>query len=216
MARISPFENYHRRYERWFTHHQGAYHSELLAIRALLPWQGLGLEIGVGSGRIAAPLGVPFGIDPSRAMLRYASRRRIHTVQGVAESLPFADATFDYILVVTTICFVDDPASMLSEAWRVLRLHGSVCIGFIDRESSLGQTYLAQQPRNLFYRVATFYSGGEVLLLLKKAGFSEPVCIQTLFDPPGDTTGIQSFRVGSGAGAFVVVRGNKDTRARPR
>ena len=148
MARISPFQDYHRRYERWFTHHQGAYHSELLALRALLPWQGLGLEIGVGSGRFAAPLGVQIGIDPSRAVLCYASKRGTQTVKGVAEILPFADATFDYVLVATTICFVDDPTSMLSEAWRVLRPHGSACIGFIDRESSLGQIYLAEQPRN--------------------------------------------------------------------
>ena len=138
MARSSPFENYHRRYERWFAHHQGAYHSELLAMRALLPWQGLGLEIGVGSGRFASPLGVQIGLDPSHTMLRYASERRIHAVQGVAESLPFPDATFDYVLVVTTICFVDDPVRMLSEAWRVLRPHGSVCIGFIDHESFFG------------------------------------------------------------------------------
>jgi len=215
MAKTSSFEQYHRRYERWFTAHPDAYQSELLALRALLPWRGLGLEIGVGSGRFAAPLGVPIGLDPSRAMLRYASRRGIHTVQGVAESLPFAEATFDYILVATTICFVDDPASMLREAWRVLRPQGSVCIGFIDRESSLGQTYLAQQPRSPFYRVATFYSAAEVFVFLRNAGFAESVCIQTLFDPPGGTTEIESFRAGFGAGAFVVVRGAKDSSARP-
>jgi len=28
----------------------------LLAVRALLPWRGLGLDIGVGTGRFAAPL----------------------------------------------------------------------------------------------------------------------------------------------------------------
>ena len=56
-----------RRYEAWFTRNPAAYHSELLAVRALLPWQGLGLEIGAGTGRFAAPLGVTVGVDPSRA-----------------------------------------------------------------------------------------------------------------------------------------------------
>ena len=215
MARSSPFESYHRRYENWFTHHQGAYHSELLAMRALVPWEGLGLEIGVGSGRFAAPLGVPIGIDPSRKMLRYASNRGIRTIQAVAECLPFRNAAFDYVLAVTTICFVDDPARMLNEAWRVLRPRGTVCIGFIDRETCLGQTYLTQQPRNPFYRAATFYSSTEVRGLLEGAGFRNPVSIQTLFDPPRGIAGIESFRPGSGTGAFVVVRANKNNRKRP-
>ena len=46
------FNTHHERYEAWFTHHQAAYHSELLAVRALLPWQGWGLEIGVGTGHM--------------------------------------------------------------------------------------------------------------------------------------------------------------------
>jgi SAM-dependent methyltransferase len=209
MAKSSPFEKHPRRYERWFMQHQSAYHSELLVIRALLPWEGLGLEIGVGSGRFAAPLGTRIGIDPSSSMLRYASRRGINSVQAVAECLPFPGGTFDYALVVTTICFVDDPARMLSEAWRVLRPRGSLCIGFIDRETPLGQVYLAQQPRNPFYRVAKFYSAREVQHFLKKAGFSDLVWIQTLFAPLRGTTEIASFRVGCGDGAFVVVRAHK-------
>lgn len=210
MARILPFEKYYRRYERWFTEHPRAYYSELLAVRALVPWEGLGLEIGVGSGRFAAPLGVPIGIDPSRKMLRYASSRGIHTTQAVAEYLPFRDAAFDYVLVVTTICFVDDPVRMLSEAWRVLRTHGTLCSGFIDRETRLGQRYLAQQPHNPFYREATFYSAEEVRTFLKKAGFSQAVSIQTLFGPPSGTAEIEPFRAGSGTGAFVIVRANKN------
>jgi hypothetical protein len=65
----SSFDIYHGRYEAWFVRHPAAYHSELLALRALLPWQGLGLEIGVGTGRFAAPLGVKVGVDSSKAML---------------------------------------------------------------------------------------------------------------------------------------------------
>lgn len=63
------------------------YQSELLTIRALLPWDGLGLEIGVGTARFAAPLGVQVGIDPSSAMLRYAAGRGITVVRATAERL---------------------------------------------------------------------------------------------------------------------------------
>jgi SAM-dependent methyltransferase len=92
MPMAAPFEVHHRRYEAWFERHEAAYHSELLAVRALLPWRGLGLEIGVGSGRFAGPLGVRVGVDPSAAMLRYANARGVLAARGVAEALPFRDA----------------------------------------------------------------------------------------------------------------------------
>jgi SAM-dependent methyltransferase len=67
-----PFVRHHRRYDKWFADHSAAYVSELLAVRALLPLEGSGLEIGVGTGGFAAPLGVKFGIDPAAEMLGYA------------------------------------------------------------------------------------------------------------------------------------------------
>ena len=42
------------------------------------------------------------------AMLAYATARGVYGIQGVAETLPFKDGVFDFGLVVTTICFVDD------------------------------------------------------------------------------------------------------------
>lgn len=75
MPRTAPFESHHRRYDEWFERHAAAYHSELLAVRAQLPWQGLGLSVGVGTGRFAAPLGVQVGIDPAHAVLGYAAKR---------------------------------------------------------------------------------------------------------------------------------------------
>ena len=56
------FDQHCRRYEKWFATHAAAYYSELLAIRALLPCGGDGLEVGVGTGRFAAPLGVRVGV----------------------------------------------------------------------------------------------------------------------------------------------------------
>ena len=171
MARTAPFSTHHRRYEEWFTHHQAAYHSELLAIRALLPWQGMGLDIGVGTGRFAVPLGVEVVIDPSKEMLAYAVERGISGVQGIAEALPFKDAVFDYALVVTTICFVDDPKAMLTETHRVLKSGAPLVIGFIDRTSRLGQQYRAHQDESVFYSEARFYSALEVEGLLVDSGF---------------------------------------------
>jgi len=206
MPRTAPFEAHHRRYDDWFVRHAAAYQSELLAIRALLPWRGLGLAIGVGTGRFAAPLGVQVGIDPAREVLDYAANRGILTVQAIAETLPFSDSSFDYALSVTTICFVDDATAMLAEAYRVLKPGGELVIGFIDRTSDLGQHYLAHQAENVFYREATFYSADEVEQLLRDTGFTKPVWVQTLSKMLDETREIEPLHTGRGQGAFVVVK----------
>ncbi len=207
--RTNPFNTHHERYEDWFTRHQDAYISELLAIRALLPLHGLGLEIGVGTGRFAAPLGVEVGIDPSPEMLAYSIKKGILCIRGIAETLPFKDAIFDYCLLVTTICFVDDPKGMLNEAHRVLKTGTPVVIGFIDRTSTLGQYYVDHQAENVFYRGATFYPAPEVEQLLSEAGFRDQTWGQTLSEPLSEMQEIEPLRDGLGDGAFVVVRAIK-------
>jgi len=206
MSLTAPFESEHQHYDLWFERHTAAYHSELLAVRALLPWRGLGLSIGVGSGRFAAPLGVQFGLDPVSAMLDYAMKRGIIAVQGTAEALPFRNGSFDYILSITTICFVDDVIAMLYEAKRVLKQGGILVLGFIDRETKLGERYLRHQADNVFYREATFYSAAEVERLLSETGFIEPCWVQTLFSSLEETHQVEALRTGYGQGAFVVVR----------
>ncbi len=206
MSRSAAFEAEHRRYEDWFAAHPAVYQSELLALRALLPWEGAGLEIGVGSGRFAGPLGIDFGVDPSPAMLSYAARRGVRGVVGTAEALPFRTGTFNIALVVTTICFVDSPERMLLEAARVLRPGGELVIGFVDRDSILGEEYLAHQAENVFYRDARFYSTAEVEDLLSAAEFGERSWLQTVFRPLSHVREIEPLRPGTGRGGFVAVR----------
>lgn len=174
-------------------------------MRPFVPINGRGIEIGVGSGRFAAPLGVQVGLDPSPAMLNLAAARGIEVVEGTAEKLPFADSSFDYALLVTTICFVDSPVQMLAEARRVLKPGGCLVIGFIDRESASGQVYLAHQSESVFYREASFYSAAEVEQMLVEAGFSPDAWAQTLAHPLSETREIEALRPGRGQCAFVVV-----------
>lgn len=206
MHRQSSFNLHHDHYDDWFTRHPMIYQSELLAVQALLPRQGLGLDIGVGTGRFAAPLGVQIGLDPARAMLSYAKKRGVSVVQGVAEALPFSDHRFDYTLSVTTLCFLDDPSRLLLEARRVLKTNGTLVLGFIDRHSNLGRQYVTRQADNIFYRGATLHSAIEIEQLLFDHGFTELIWRQTLSDTTADTHKIEPPHEGFGQGGFVVVK----------
>jgi len=68
MSRIEAFEDHAKQYDAWVEGNQVAYEAELKAIRAVLPARGHGLEIGVGTARLAAPLHDHFGVDPTRAV----------------------------------------------------------------------------------------------------------------------------------------------------
>lgn len=206
MPKVAPFDAHHQRYEAWFEKHQAAYVSEMVALRPFVPWEGRGIEIGVGSGRFAAPLGLQVGVDPSNEMLTRAQARGITVVQGTAEALPLADDSFDHALAVTTICFVDSPERMLAQARRVLKPDAPLVIGFIDRESALGQVYLAHQAQSVFYREATFYSAAEVGSLLVAGGWSIRAWAQTLVTPLATLRDIEPLRPGTGVEAFVVVQ----------
>ena len=207
MPITTPFEEHTDRYEEWFEAHDAAYESELEAVRELLPDADRSLEIGVGSGRFAGPLGFGVGIDPSPKMLAHARERGIEVTVGVAEALPFRDGTFDAALIVTTICFVDDVARTLEEARRVLAPDGRLVIGFVDKESPLGQHYQEVREENPFYRDATFLSTDELRSAMETAGFGDIAFRQTVFEDPGEMDAPEASREGYGEGSFVVIAG---------
>lgn len=210
MPNVAPFERYTNRYEGWFEEHEVAYQSELEALRRLVSPTGYGLEIGVGSARFAAPLGIEVGVDPSTAMLGYARERGVDVVRGVAEYLPFTDETFDTALIVTTICFVDDIPRTLSEAARVLTPTGSLVVGYIDRDSPVGKLYQAHKAENPFYREATFVSTDELVTDLEAAGFTDFEFVQTIYHPLDEATESEPVAEGYGDGSFVGLKATRD------
>jgi len=209
MPKTAPFEEHTERYEEWFEEHEAVYRSELNALRRLLPTPGYGVEIGVGSARFAAPLGVQVGLDPAGSMLEYARGRGIDVVRGVAECLPFRDGTFDSALIVTTICFVDDVPRTLTEAERVLEPSGSLVIGYVDGDSPVGRMYREKTERNPFYREAAFVSTEELVDALQAAGFTEFEFAQTIYHWPDEIEEPEPIEEGYGDGSFVVVRATR-------
>jgi ubiquinone/menaquinone biosynthesis C-methylase UbiE len=209
MPKIIPFQKYASRYEKWFEENRGVYQAELNAIRSLVPAGQYGMEIGVGTGRFAEPLGVKVGVDPSSRMRKFARKRGIKVLSGVAEKLPFKDSLFEFVLMVTTICFVDDIDKAFKETFRVLLKGGYLIIGLIDRNSPVGQTYLKLQNKNVFYKEATFYSVNDVLGILKQTGFKDFSFRQTIFRNLSEITDHETVKSGYGEGSFIVIRSKK-------
>ncbi len=184
-----PFERLAGRYDAWFDSPTGRrlFRVETRCLRGLLagaprPW----LEAGVGTGRFAEALGVDEGVDPSRAVLRYAVRRGIKTRRGRAEDLPYADGRFGLVLLVVTICFLDHPGRALAECRRVLTRKGKLVVGLVPRDSLWGKSYACQGARgHPFYAAARFYTAKEVVALAGQAGFALDRAASCLFEQPG-------------------------------
>ena len=210
MPKVDCFEKNRDQYEEWFEHNRYAYESELEAVKMLLPKEGeRGLEIGVGTGRFAGPLGIKIGVDPSHAMSDIAMYRGINVYQSFAESLPFDGAIFSHVLLVTTICFLNNLDTALNEAFRVLKPTGHIIIGFVNRESRIGENYIKIKDFNVFYREAKFYSVEEVRHQLEKTGFNNFIYSQTIFQDPFLMKKPDPVKPGHTEGSFVVIRGQK-------
>src|SRR3990170_5852553 len=50
-------------------------------------------------------------------------------ILGTGENLPFNDLTFDFVFVIVTLCFVENPVSAMKEAGRVLKRGGRLIVG---------------------------------------------------------------------------------------
>jgi ubiquinone/menaquinone biosynthesis C-methylase UbiE len=210
MPKTGPFDKNASRYEKWFREHANVLRSELEAIRSVLPEPGLAVEIGVGTGVFASQLNVGYGVEPSMSMARYASIRDIEVALGVAEQLPLKSNTFDTVLVVATLCFVDDVVMTVREAYRVLKPQGSAVVAIIDRQSALGRAYMEKKSESTFYAEAKFLSVQELTWYLKEAGFAEFAFAQSIFESPEEMDRVESPTEGYGLGSFVVVRALKE------
>jgi demethylmenaquinone methyltransferase/2-methoxy-6-polyprenyl-1,4-benzoquinol methylase len=99
------------------------------------------LDVATGTGMVAAELlsrdgdCTVVGLDQSAEMLAGARARfaaagpdaaRIQLIEGQAERLPFADATFDALTFTYLLRYVDDPPATMRELARVVRPGGRV------------------------------------------------------------------------------------------
>jgi demethylmenaquinone methyltransferase / 2-methoxy-6-polyprenyl-1,4-benzoquinol methylase len=91
------------------------------------------LDVATGTGMVARALArrgaLVTALDQSEAMLDVARAREhpgVTFVQGEAERLPFADASFDALTFTYLLRYVDDPAATLAELARVIAPGGRI------------------------------------------------------------------------------------------
>ena len=218
-ARANPaaqaFEDLADRYDAWYDTESGRvlFDLELGALRPLLAGTaGPRLEVGVGSGRFAATLGIEVGLYPAEAPLRLAKARGVRVVLGVGDRLPFGDNTFAAVALVVTLCFAEHPGGMLAEVGRVLRPDGRLVVGLVPLDSAWGRSYEEKgRAGHPFYRHARFQTLAEHRRMLTTAGIRLVDARSTLLQAPGDEPVAEPVRDSAVAGAgFVALAAQRE------
>ncbi|MFX0064892.1 MAG: class I SAM-dependent methyltransferase [Candidatus Hermodarchaeota archaeon] len=128
---------------------------------------GLILEVGVGSGRIALPLMKEtasrfIGLDLSKEMLQiaqmkmFAFKQKFNLLMGDAEYLPFCNDVFDILICISTFHYFSSPKTNLEEFSRVLKergvfIYGDVTMHELDYDNFLDQLEQTISPAHAKY-----------------------------------------------------------------
>ena len=195
-------------YDNWFEKHSNIYQSEILALKEAIPMNKKGVEIGSGTGRFSLPFKINIGVEPSFNMSKFAEQKGMTIINAVAENLPFHNHSFDFALLVTTVCFLSDIPKSFSEVHRILKPQGEIILAIIDKNSDLGKKYEIEKSENKFYKDAHFHSTQEITELLKQADFHNFSYWQTLTNT--NTNEIEQPKHGFGEGSFVVIKAIKN------
>jgi len=150
-----------------------------------------------GAARLVGPEGRVFGVDPSRGMLGQARRVfRGPLTRGVAEELPFAEASFDFVTMGIALRHVADLVTTFREYRRVLRPGGKLWIleshvprsrlghrltRFVWGRLIPGMTLLSTRSRDAKLLMDYYWDTVEqcvppetIVAALREAGFEEP------------------------------------------
>ncbi|MDQ3132929.1 MAG: class I SAM-dependent methyltransferase [Acidobacteriota bacterium] len=89
------------------------------------------LDVGCGTGgnlEMLEKFGVAEGVDVSDDALEFCKLKGLKAHKGLAESLPFADESFDVVTALDVIEHLDDDVAGLTEMHRVLKSGGKTLI----------------------------------------------------------------------------------------
>ncbi len=169
----NAFNRYAEKYDEWYIKNKDIFKREVELIKKCLinSKENLenSIEIGVGSGRFARELGIKYGVDISKNMLKISKSRGINVILSDAHYLPFKNEVFSNVFLIFTLCFLKEPRKALDEVHRILKNKGKLIICFVPRDSALGRLYIKKKiSGNTFYLNARFYTLSEILKIHKK------------------------------------------------
>lgn len=152
------------------------------------------LEIGCGDGKLAVEMAqrgaTVIAVDASQDMIDAAQRRAIAAgVQvdlrpGTAQALALPDASFDLVVAVTMLCFVEDATPAFAEISRVLRPSGKLIIGELNKWSAwaAGRRLRAWLGSALWQR-GRFRTPDELRTLVRNAGLEPGTVTGAIYYP---------------------------------
>jgi SAM-dependent methyltransferase len=89
------------------------------------------LDVGCGTGanlEMLKQFGEPEGVDVSDDALEFCKAKGLKVHKGLAESLPFADESFDLVTALDVVEHLDDDIAGLKEMNRVMKADGKTLI----------------------------------------------------------------------------------------
>lgn len=131
------FSRQAHRYEATLAGRHSARMKKAALTRLEAPLHGALLDVGCGPGLLLASLAANYpglrlaGLDIAREMVRIATERlgtRAEVELGDAESLPWEDASFNYVFCVDSFHHYPNPKKALIEFHRVLKPGGQVIL----------------------------------------------------------------------------------------
>ena len=131
------------------------YRHQALVRAGLIPGMHM-LDVAIGTGLVSREAlsvlkgnGSIIGVDPSRGMMKVAHfDEPIELVQGRAEDLPFASASFDFLSLGFALRHVSDMERVFGEFRRVLKPGGRAMILELTRPAG----GFAQSLAKLYFR----------------------------------------------------------------
>lgn len=146
------------------------------------------LELGCGPGKYAAMLARlgydVVGVDPFSFPTWDVIRKKTNAqlMEGVrGEQLPFPDRSFDHVVFLGTLLYVDDPEKVMSEVARVLKPGGRLVVRTVNRSN----LYSRRTGHVIDPASKNLYSLTELVELVRRFGFRVDEQFSYGFLPPG-------------------------------
>jgi ubiquinone/menaquinone biosynthesis C-methylase UbiE len=169
--------------------------EEIDQILSKLPKGARVLDLGCGTGHFSTyikTLGYDVtGLDPSTKMLDYARQNfpDITFIEGYSNALPFSDESFDLVISIEVLRYLDTKIVIESyeEIFRILKSGGKMFITHVNMLATEGYYifYHLKKVMHYFkgseYHSAYFTSASKEERTLKHIGFKNISCIGRMF-----------------------------------